>query len=297
MDEAVRRSARARAGVVLSSELGAHPGRSAAKSDLVPVHPGAWVAGTQPVDAWVRMRAVAAVVGDREWAAMDEAALWLYGCADKPVRVAVGVPLGHKLAAHDGVEVRRVVPWVLQGARVLKGIKVVALEIAVVQAAARLAHSEVRELVENVVRDRRTTLARLRARRRRGLKGSARIGQVCDELAGGSMDADVRRLKVALEARGVTGLRTEVHFESEAGGSAYGDLFHDASLTLFEVDGFVTHALREVFRSDRRRDRWMHRLHRVVTHRIDVLEIREDLEGLADELAPELLAAQQSAAA
>jgi hypothetical protein len=263
----------------------------------VAVHPGAWVAGTQPVDAWVRMRAVAAVDGDREWAVMDDAALWLHGLAAKPVQVIIGVPLEHKLAARDQVEVRRVVPWVLRGARVLKGIKVVALEIALIQAAARYPDGEVRELVENAVRDRRTTLARLRARRRRGLKGSARIGRICDALAGGSMDADVRRLRTALEARGVTGLRTEVHFENEDGGSAYGDLFHEASLTLFEVDGFVTHARREVFRSDRRRDRWVHRLHRVVTHRIDVLEIREDLEALVDELAPELLSAQQDAAA
>ena len=243
------------------------------------------------------MRAVAAADADREWAVMDEAALWLYGYGDKPKQVVYGVPLTHKLASGDDVRVRRVVPWVLQGVRVLKGIKIVALEIAVIQGAARLPHNQLRELVENVVRDRRTTLARLRARRRRGLKGSARIGQVCDELAGGSMDADVRRLKGALEARGVTGLRTEVHFESEDGGSAYGDLFHDASRTLFEVDGFVTHAQREAFRSDRRRDRWMHRLHRVVTHRIDVLEIREDLDALVDELVPELLAAQEARAA
>ena len=104
------------------------------------------------------------------------------------------------------------------------------------------------------------------------------------------MDADVRRLKAALEQRGVDGLETEVRFTNRDGASAYADLFHRATLTAFEVDGLVEHSRRARFRADRRRDRWMHHEHHVSTLRIDVLEIREDLDALADELAECVLA-------
>jgi hypothetical protein len=215
---------------------------------------------------------------------MGDAALWLHGVGPRPAQLVLGVPLGTKLSVRGDVRTRRVVRAVLDGKRVLNGVPVVAVEIAVIQVAAGSCDAEVRELVEQLVRERRTTLARLRAHCRRGLKGSARVRRICDELAGGSMDLDVRRLKAALEQRGVVGLETEVRFTSAAGASAYADLLHRPTMTVFEVDGLVEHTRRATFRSDRRRDRWMHREHAVTTLRIDVMEIREDLEALADEL-------------
>jgi hypothetical protein len=215
---------------------------------------------------------------------MEDAALWWYVVASMPERLVVGIPLGHKLAVLGATKARRVADSVLAGGRVLRGVEVVALEVAVIQVAAKLADGAIRDLVEKLVRERRTTLARLRARGKRGLKGSARVRRVCDELAGGSMDADVRRLKAALEARGVTELEVEVRFTSADGASAYADLLHRPTMTVFEVDGLLEHTRRGRFRADRRRDRWMRRDHAAITLRIDVLEIREDLDALADEL-------------
>lgn len=77
----------------------------------------------------------------------------------------------------------------------------------------------------------------------------------------------------------------------------YGDLLHEASLTLVEVDGFLSHTERERFRADRRRDRWMRREHGVSTVRVDVAEVWEDLDALADELVLLLNAAVPAAAA
>ena len=284
MDEKTAAKARARKGVVVGAELGGHPGRTAARSSLRPVRPGAYVAETQPLDVPVLLAAVKLTAGDRLWVVMGAGALWLYGFRACPDQLVLGVPLGHKLAVVSEVTVRRVADAVLTGHRPRGGCRVVALEIAVIQVAAKRPAAEVRQLVEELVRGRHTTLARLRARCRKGLSGSARVRAVCDELAGGSMDADVRRLKAALEARGVEGLEPEVRFTNAAGASAYADLLHRPTVTVIEVDGFVEHTRRERFRADRRRDRWLRAQHGVLTLRVDVLEIREDLDALVDDL-------------
>jgi hypothetical protein len=285
MDEQGRRAARDRSGVVLKQDLGTHPGRAADRAGMVELHPGAWVAATQPVDVSVLLAAVREANPDRDWAVMSSAALWLYGVLAMPERLVIGVPLGHKLASRPPVKVRRVTASVLAGRRGINGCSAVALEIGVIQHAGSASVAEVRDLIEQVVRDRRTTLARLRARCRRGLKGSARVRMVCDELAGGSLDKEVRRLKKALEALGVVGLEAEVHFENAEGASAYADLLHWPTMTVIEVDGLLSHSVRERFRADRRRDRWMLREHAAATLRVDVMEIREDLSMLAGELS------------
>lgn len=291
-------TARARRGVVLAEDLGSHPSRAASRHGLESVHPGAYVASTQPVTFEVLLEAVRCASPDRNWVVMEQGALWLYGEGEPPEQLILGVPLGHKLAVRPPVKVRRVTPSVWQGNRPLKGGHAVALEVAVIQVAKQKAALEVRELVERLVRGRRTTIVRLRGRCRRGLAGSSRVRAVCDELAGGSMEKDVRRLKAALEVLGVTGLEAEVHFTNAEGASAYADLLHRPTMTVIEVDGFVEHLRRERFRADRRRDRWMRRQHAATTLRIDVLEIREDLEALATEIAWFLLpSAEQSATA
>jgi very-short-patch-repair endonuclease len=117
-----------------------------------------------------------------------------------------------------------------------------------------------------------------------------------DALVGGSLDRAVLALKRALERRGVPGLACEVRFTSEQGALCYGDLWCPAAQVLLEVDGFLTHAVRERFRADRRRDRWMAAQHGVTTLRVDVREVFEGLDALADELAGFLLARLGAAA-
>lgn len=100
----------------------------------------------------------------------------------------------------------------------------------------------------------------------------------------------MRRLRDALEVRGVGGLRSEVRFVSAAGASAYADLLDEASATVVEVDGFLSHTDRARFRSDRRRDRWLHAEHGMLTVRVDAGETLDDLPAVADELAALVLA-------
>jgi hypothetical protein len=277
-------TARARQGVVLRQELGDHPGRAARSAGLRRLHAGSYLAQTQPVSLAVHLAALVAQWGHREVFVLGRAALWLHGYGERPETLVLGVPQSHELAASDDVKVRRVAPSVIDGWRWRHDCKVVSLETAVVQIAAQEAYGELLGLVEELVRSRRTTLTRLRARCRRGLKGSAALRRVCDELAGGSMDRDVRRLHEALVRRGVTEWEVEARFVDPSGRSANADLFHRPTMTAVEVDGLLTHATREGFRRDRRRDRWLRRDHGVTTLRVDVTEIREDVDAVADEL-------------
>ena len=277
-----------------SAELGEHPGRTARRSGLALVQSRAYVAATQPVDAAALVAAVdVSSVGGHAF--LGATALWLYGVAPRPQVVEVGVRHGTTFAVRPPVRGRRVSADVLSRVRTRRGVPVVDLEMAVIQASAKRPHAEVVALLEPLLRERRTTIVRLRARCRRGLDGSAAVRRAVDELAGGSMEKAVRLLRKALEARGVTGLEAEVRFVSEAGASCYADLLHKASRRLVEVDGFLTHAERNRFRADRRRDRWMQVEHGLITLRVDVAEVWEDLDALADELAA-LLGPREAAA-
>lgn len=269
-----------------AAALGDHAARRAARERLDLVQPRVYVASTQPVDGSVAVEAVRQSVRIR-YALLGRTALWLYGVLDVPTpeQVVVGVRHTTRLRLEPPVQVRRVSEDVLSRARVRGGYPVVDLEMAVVQACERVPTSVAAELLEPLLRERRTTVVRLRARCRRGLAGSAAVRAACDQLVGASLDRAVRRLKAALETRGVHGLECEVRFVSADGASCYGDLWCAASRTLVEVDGFLTHAVRTRFLADRRRDRWMVRDHGVTTVRVDVAETTTSLDALADELA------------
>lgn len=284
MDPHLVSKARARAGVVPASDLGKHPARTARRAGLELLQPHVYVAATQPLDAATLVAAVdASTPGGHAF--LGRTALWLYGVGARPEVVEVGVRHGTTLAVRPPVRQHRVSADVLSRVRTRHGLPVVDLEMAVIQAAAKRSHAEVVALLEPLLRHRRTTVVRLRARCRRGLDGSAAVRRGVDELAGGSMEKAVRLLRRALEARGVTGLRAEVRFTSAAGASCYADLLHESSRSLVEVDGFLSHVERSRFRADRRRDRWMHGEHRLTTFRVDVAEVWDDVEALADELA------------
>lgn len=197
----------------------------------------------------------------------------------------MGVPRSAQRKDRQLVKITRVSPHVLAGARMIDGVRVVRLEVAVVQASAGRDPEAVLALLEQVLRARRTTVARLAGTTRRGLSGSAAVRAALKELRSGSLDREVRALHEALVARGVDGLRTEVRFVSASGARCYADLYDDIGQTVLEVDGFASHTERGRFRADRRRDRWMSADHGAQTFRIDAREIREDLNQVADEIA------------
>jgi hypothetical protein len=288
MDEQAKRRAHRNGGLVTITDLGTHPGRQAGRVGLVVVQPRVLIAQTQPVGPTELLLAVRTSI-ESDYAFLGDTALWIYGISQPPDAVEVGVAHATRFRARAPVLVRRVAPSVLRGTRTLAGSSVVAVEVAVLQACAARQPGEVRALLERVLRDRRTTMPRLRGRCRRGLAGSAAVRRALDELAGLSLDGAVRRLRTALENRGIDGLRIEVRFASDDGESAYVDLLDEQSSTAVEVDGYVSHTERERFRADRRRDRWMHGQRGIVTLRVDAAEtVAPELEALADELAATL---------
>lgn len=277
-------TARSQHGLVLSSQLGGTPGRVADRRHLVLLQPRVYIAETQPVGQLELVAAVRASV-QSPYAFLGGTALWLYELAGPPEVVQVGVPHGTRFRARPPAVIRRVSPAVLRGRRPLASGYVVAPEVAIIQASAQLAPDRVLALLEDVLRDRRTTMPRVRSRLRRGVAGSAAVRAALDELAGTSLDAAVRRLRDALEALGISGLKCELHFTSAAGGSAYGDLVDEQGRTVVEVDGYLTHVQRARFRADRRRDRWLVAQHDHLTLRVDAAETVDDLAAVAGELA------------
>lgn len=252
------------------------------------IQPRVHIAATQPIGPAEQLAAVRASI-ESDYAFLGETGLWVHGVGGPPDVVEVGVAHSTRFRARPPILVRRVAPEVLRGTRTIDGSSVVALEIAVLQACATRPPAAVGPLLEMVLRERRTTMPRLRGRCRRGLAGSAAVRRALDELAGMSLDAAVRRLRAALEHRGIDGLRVEVHFTSDGGESAYVDLLDEQSSTAVEVDGYVSHTERERFRADRRRDRWMHGQRGILTLRVDAAEtVTPGLEALADELAATL---------
>lgn len=207
-----------------------------------------YLATTQPVTGPVLVEAVRQSVRTR-YAFLSTAALWLLGAGPVPGQdqVLVAVPRSGRLRLEPPVRVSR---DVLAHVRTRGGCPVVDLEMAVLSACALSSLPSAAQLLEPLLRERRTTVVRLRARCRRGVSGSAVVRRACDELVGGSLDAAVRRLRRALEARGVAGLSCEVRFTSAEGASCYGDLWCEPARILVEVDGFLTHAVPERFRAD-----------------------------------------------
>jgi very-short-patch-repair endonuclease len=285
VDNDLAKTARDRSGLVLSAEItdGQHLGRAAARRHLTGVQPGVWVADTQPVTAPVLIDALRLSVRG-EYAVVGAAALWLYGVADEPSAIVVGVPHRTELVLAPPLQVTRISPWMMAGARSRGGVQVVRFEVAVIQAAAKRSNKAVLALLERVLRDRRTTEARLRATLRQGFEGSAVVRRALESVRGGALEREVRELRAALAGRGLHALKVEHRFVNAAGEVCYADLYDEETGTAIEVDGYVWHTDRTRFRADRKRDRWLAGERGVRVLRVDADEVDTDLAALADEL-------------
>jgi hypothetical protein len=284
VDPRVRAAALQRRGLLLAEEARRLP--AGQRSALVLVQPRVLVAATQPLDLATRVSAAMACTDGIVLA--GRAALWAYGVDRGPGEPAldVAVPDHRQLVLLPPVRVRRVAPSLLSGARSTSGYPVVALETAVVQAAEDLPDERLLDVVEEVLRQRLTTLGRLRGRCRRGVAGSARLRRLLDVLEAGGMDRSPRILRQALEAAGVTGLSSEVPLRSKSGKTAYVDLLHRASGNAVEVDGWATHSRRDRFLADRQRDCWLRREYGITTTRVGAEEVERRLDGVVAELLP-----------
>lgn len=275
-----------RYGVVDLAQLGAHPTRAAARHGLVLVQSGAGVAGSQPIGAQQLLYATALAVPE-PFAFLSEAALWAHGHGPLPETVEVGVVETRGISVRAPVIPRRLAPGTLATIVVRQGLPVVSLEIATVQIAGRTSDAQSLALVERLLRSRATTPSRVRNVCQRGLQGSRAVRAALVAVDGGDLELQKRRLRAALVAAGVTGLRSEVRLASAAGGSCYLDLLHDPSRKALEVDGGY-HDLPTQRSIDRRRDRWVRREHSIEVIRVADEEVRRDLPGLVVELLPQL---------
>lgn len=282
MDPIRQAAARAHLGLVLAEEARTLP--AGERRALVVVQPRVLAAGTQPLS-------VAAHVAAVEWSTTGvvlcgRTALWAHGLASTGVGgvVDVAVPASRQLVLHPPVRVRRLAPALLHGARRVAGHDTVSIETALVQTAETADEAELLGLVEEVLRHRWTTVARLQQRCGRGIAGSARLRSVLDGLSDGAVDRLPRLLRRALEAAGVTGLESEVQVRSRAGESAYLDLLQRSSCNAVEIDGWSTHSRRARFLADRRRDRWIRRELGITTTRVAAEEVQHRCAHVVAEL-------------
>lgn len=252
---------------------------------LVVVQPGVVAAATQPLPAAALVHAVS-LSTEPPYAFLGATALWLHGVLPAPDVVEVGVPSARGLTVHSPVVGRRVASGLLDRAVVRGGRPLVRLEVALVQAAAQLVRADLLRVVEETLRSRRTTAARLLAECRRGVAGSSALRHVLAELADGDLELQQRRLRKALQAAGVTGLEVEVALSSRHGATCWLDLLHRPTMRAFETDGAASHGTALQQLTDRRRDRWVLLEHGISTTRVTAGEVRTRLPSLVLELLP-----------
>ena len=280
-DELISRAHR-RGGLLLPDEVGGL--RAARRRGLVLVQPGVLAAESQPLDTATAVRAVGLSVSGDHWFA-GQVALWLYGVGDAPAVVDLAVRDARQLVMAPPVRIRRIAPSLLRGTRVVGGRPLVGLETAVVQSAEDPGF-DVLTAVETSLRGRKTTQQRLLMTCRRGVGGSAALRRALEVVADGDLELLKRRLRTALVAAGVAGLRSEVPVRSAAAAIGDLDLVHEESGNVVELDGWQTHTQRARFVADRRRDRWVRREHGLVTTRVAADEVRADLPAVVAELLP-----------
>jgi hypothetical protein len=158
-------------------------------------------------------------------------------------------------------------------------------QVALVQCAAELPRSQVLELVEFAIRNRLTTLARLREVCGRGVRGSVLLQDVVAELSTDGVDRWVRRLLRLLDDVGVPRPELEVPVAEDGRVRAYLDgLWRGLRLAL-EVDDWESHGARDAQERDRRRDRWLLRDYGITTLRLTPREIRDSPEAVVADIA------------
>lgn len=119
------------------------------------------------------------------------------------------------------------------------------------------------QLLDGALRDNRTTKAELLncLGRFPGERGVARARELVGRSREEVDSPQETRMRLILEDGGITGLDIAIKIRDEHDGQvlARGDLGEKRLLIWGEYDGFVPHSERDVFRSDRVGDRWLHR--------------------------------------
>lgn len=134
------------------------------------------------------------------------------------------------------------------------GLPVLPAPVVIRQIAGVVSTSEARDVVQDALRRRIVSEKQLLAQLGRGLKGSAALRRVLEEVAPGYQVVWEQRLHVALLRAGVR-LKPQCEVRTPDGRVAYIDLGDDEIKFGVEIDGFLNHMKR--FTADRRRMRML----------------------------------------
>lgn len=239
--------------------------------------PGVVRPATTVPDFAMRIAAVALSLncdGDTEWVFSHRTAAHLHGLPlPEPDEVDVLLAAANREAPLSAV--RRHLTREPPRRAWREGYPVSPVPQTVVQCGRGVSREELVHVVEYAVRERLTTLPRLREVCGRGVDGSAALRDVLDELSAEGIDKWMRRLVRALRSTNLPTPELEVPM-LDAGGRVHlilDGLFRDVGLGL-EMDDWETHGSRAAQERDRERDRWLLREHGVTVLRVTPRQLR-----------------------
>jgi very-short-patch-repair endonuclease len=245
-------------------------------------HPGVYLAGTQPSTSASECRAALLAVGPTCALASASAAwVWRLPGFERVERPELVVPGNRRFTHLKGVRVRRGSAEVFTFV-VRRGWPVTPLETTVRDLGAVLGRRVLRELVQHLFLERRTTLTRLSAVLGRGLSGAAPLRGILEELSPDFHSIWERRLYDALVRRGLRP-RCQYTLRSPSGRRCYLDLAFPDAMFGVEVDGFSHHMRR--FASSRRRANAVTLELGWELAQYPVEDLAERLDEVADEIA------------
>jgi very-short-patch-repair endonuclease len=190
------------------------------------------------------------VAGGMAFGGMTAAALWGVPGASRTERPHVVVPDNRRLRSSSEMHVQRQ-SRLLEHIYVRDDWPVVSIEAAVVGAAEMFGFAALVDVLQELLRDGRTTSVRVLSMTGRGVKGSALVSRAMAVAGDGFGSTWERRLARALRSRGRSGPRAQFRVVSPSGLIAYVDLAFPQVNLAIEIDGYVAHSRPAEFRYDR----------------------------------------------
>jgi very-short-patch-repair endonuclease len=191
------------------------------------------------------------IAGDMAFAGATAAVIWELPCCEDRGRLHVAVPRTRNVRSNEFVRIQRL-SGELEGVRIRSGFPVLPLERVVVGVASELAFTDLVELVQTLLSDRKTTSARLLAETGRGVRASATV-RAAVAVAGDGYGSRWERRLAKLLTSGGHRPQAQHRVVSVSGAVAYLDLAFPAVKLAIEIDGYVAHNKPAQFRRDRTR--------------------------------------------
>jgi very-short-patch-repair endonuclease len=253
---------------------------------LVPLGRNALVVAGSAPSAERALWLAACEIGD-PMALSGLAALWLYGVpVAPPEQPEVLVPRPRVVTGSGVARVHRVVARELVRARVVRGLRVTSVPVALRRAGAEADAAALVTYVEHVLRLRLATVGQLWRALGHGLVGAAALRDALAVADPESHSEWERRLAALIRQAGLPRPRRQARLGGDR--TYWTDFLFERHCLAVEVDGFAAHARPEEFVYGLRRSRRIR-----IAHGIDVLtyapvEIRDRPDEVVGEIAAEL---------